>query len=153
MGGVLHDVEDRHVRAIISDAYDPAKSYAVGDYCIRDNTLYKCIEETTDVWNSTSWEATNVGNEFSGLTNSLNGELGSRWISPNATITIPFTKTSQNIILIFNNGIALASNITNSVFRIVDNSSSYNITISDGNVVIENLTVYGESFSYIKTNH
>ena len=33
--------------------------------------LYRCIEATTDVWNSTSWEATNVGNEIVELTNSL----------------------------------------------------------------------------------
>lgn len=72
MGGIIHDIEDMHARAITSDEYDPTKSYVVGDYCIRENVLYRCIEDTTDVWNSTSWEATNVGKEITQVTDSLN---------------------------------------------------------------------------------
>lgn len=118
MGGILYDVEDRHVRTIISDAYDPEKIYAAGDYCIRDNTLYKCTEETTDVWNSTSWEATNVGNEFVGVTNSLNA-IGAMQTTNNdesfacasntTTRFCPLTLTKGVYVLIVNTAI---SNVT-----------------------------------------
>ena len=60
--------------AISSDAYDNSKSYAVGDYCIYNNKLYRCITaiESAEAFNIAKWEQTTVGNEV----NQLNSNLG-----------------------------------------------------------------------------
>ena len=59
--------------AISSDAYDNSKSYAVGDYCIYNNKLYRCITaiESAEAFNIAKWEQTTVGNEVSQLNSNL----------------------------------------------------------------------------------
>ena len=59
--------------AISSDAYDNSKSYAVGDYCIYNNKLYRCITaiESAEAFNIAKWEQTTVGNEVSKLNSNL----------------------------------------------------------------------------------
>lgn len=49
-----------------ADAFDEAKTYAVGDYCIYNNALYRCIVavETAGEWNPDNWVATSVGAEI-----------------------------------------------------------------------------------------
>ena len=51
---------------LISDEYDDHTAYAVGDYCIYENTLYKCNTAISpyEVWDSTHWDACNVGEEI-----------------------------------------------------------------------------------------
>ena len=46
----------------ISDAYSDKKTYAVGDYCIYNNSLYKCITEITTVesFNPAKWKLTSI---------------------------------------------------------------------------------------------
>ena len=63
--------------AISSDAYDNSKSYAVGDYCIYNNKLYRCITaiESAEVFNIAKWEQTTLGNEVNRLNESL-GDYG-----------------------------------------------------------------------------
>ena len=39
-----------------ADIYDPNVSYTVGMYCIYNNTLYRCKENTSGAWDSTKWE-------------------------------------------------------------------------------------------------
>jgi len=58
---------------LVSDMYDNTKTYAVGDYCIRNNTLYKCITpiETAEDFDPTKWEATNCATEIGALNDSL----------------------------------------------------------------------------------
>ena len=49
----------------ISNEYDPTETYNAGDYCIYDDTLYKCnTNATTGVWDANKWDATNVGEEL-----------------------------------------------------------------------------------------
>lgn len=52
------------VQAPISDQYDSTKTYAVGDYCIYNNTLYRCTGATTGAWNSSKWSAIKITNEL-----------------------------------------------------------------------------------------
>ena len=63
---------------IISDAYDNAKTYTVGDYCIYGNILYKCNTAITtpEDFDSTKWDATTIGDEFVGINADLS-ELNS----------------------------------------------------------------------------
>ena len=46
----------------ISDAYSDQKTYAVGDYCIYNTSLYKCITEitTAESFDSAKWEPTSI---------------------------------------------------------------------------------------------
>lgn len=49
----------------LGDQYNESTSYTVGQYCIYNNTLYKCIEATTGTWDSSKWAATSVSQELS----------------------------------------------------------------------------------------
>ena len=47
----------------ISDAYDATASYAVGDFCINDNTLYRCntaIPTGGEAWTPAHWDAVQI---------------------------------------------------------------------------------------------
>ncbi len=60
-------------KCISSDAYNNSKSYAVGDYCIYDNKLYRCITaiESAEAFNVEKWEQTTVGKEVNQLSSNL----------------------------------------------------------------------------------
>ena len=62
-----------NVPGFVSDAYDPTDTYAVGEYAIHENILYKCTTaiSTPEAWNSTHWTPTNCANELSQLKSSL----------------------------------------------------------------------------------
>lgn len=51
---------------MISDAYDPTAPYAVGDYCIYNNVLYKCNTAiaTGEAFTPAKWDATTVADEI-----------------------------------------------------------------------------------------
>lgn len=48
--------------------YDPTATYAVGDLCLYDSTLYRCNTaiSTPEAWNSIHWTATSVDEELDG---------------------------------------------------------------------------------------
>ena len=58
---------------VISDKYDSSRTYSVCDYCIYDDTLYKCKTEITSAeeFDSSKWEPTNCGKEFEVLNSNL----------------------------------------------------------------------------------
>lgn len=58
---------------IISDEYDDHTAYSVGDYCIYENTLYKCNTDITpyEVWDSSHWDSCTVGEEIATINSSL----------------------------------------------------------------------------------
>lgn len=48
-----------------ADAYDESRSYAVGDYCLHDGTLYRCTTATAgEAWNAAHWAATTLAAEL-----------------------------------------------------------------------------------------
>lgn len=55
------------------DAYSSVKTYAVGAYCIHDNTMYKCKTAITEAmeWNVSYWEETSITDELSELTENM----------------------------------------------------------------------------------
>lgn len=71
VGGNEFDLKDDAARAMISDEYDQAKSYASGKLCIYENKLYKCIAAATGKWDATKWQETSL----SEVTNELNGKM------------------------------------------------------------------------------
>lgn len=58
---------------VISDEYDEHTAYSIGDYCIYQNTLYKCNTNISpyEIWDSTHWDACTVGEELTGVNSSL----------------------------------------------------------------------------------
>lgn len=48
-----------------ADGYDASRSYAVGDYCLHDGTLYRCTTATAgEAWNAAHWVATTLAAEL-----------------------------------------------------------------------------------------
>ena len=88
-------------KAISSDAYDNSKSYGVGDYCIYDNKLYRCITaiESAEAFNITKWEQTTVGKEVKQLNSNLD-VIGKCKNLLNSTLQT----TTQNGVTCTNNG-------------------------------------------------
>ena len=69
-------------KGISSDAYDNSRPYAVGDYCIYDNKLYRCITaiKSAEAFNVEKWEQTTVGNEVNQLNSNLKIKSNSYFI-------------------------------------------------------------------------
>lgn len=63
LDAIIYDA-DQHAQSRVSNAYDDTQSYAVGDFCIHENELYKCITATTGTWDSTAWALTNIAEAF-----------------------------------------------------------------------------------------
>ncbi|WP_369284019.1 glycine-rich domain-containing protein [Oscillibacter sp. GMB15532] len=59
-----------------AEEYDGGTAYSVGDYCIRDGKLYKCVAGITtgEVWNAAHWAETNIDAEFKALYAALAGK-------------------------------------------------------------------------------
>lgn len=73
----------------ISDAWIPGKTYAVGDYCINENLLYKCKTDHTagSVFEPNYWINVIVGNELSNLSGFF--KIVSGGLLPNNNFNIP----------------------------------------------------------------
>ena len=58
---------------IVSDEYSATNTYAVGDYCIHENILYKCKTAITtgEAFDSNKWVQTTCGTEFGELNSNL----------------------------------------------------------------------------------
>ena len=62
---------------IVSDEYSATNTYAVGDYCIHENVLYKCKTAITtgEAFDSSKWVHTTCGTEFRELNSNLTKKL------------------------------------------------------------------------------
>ena len=62
---------------IVSDEYSATSTYAVGDYCIRENVLYKCKTAITtgEAFDSNKWVQTTCGTAVGRLKSNLS-QLG-----------------------------------------------------------------------------
>ena len=63
-------------KELVSDVYSGSTTYSVGDYCIYDNKLYRCITgiTTAEAFDSAKWQETKVGEEVRKLSNPLKGK-------------------------------------------------------------------------------
>lgn len=57
---------DTNTNNNFSDAYDDSLTYSIGDYCIYQDKLYRCITTvaTAEVFDSDKWEQVNVANNL-----------------------------------------------------------------------------------------
>ena len=60
IGGAPVLFKDVAARAMISDEYNPAKTYTKGSLRIRNGKIYKAVKETTGDWDATAWEETSL---------------------------------------------------------------------------------------------
>lgn len=76
--------------ADICDEFSKLSTYDVGDYCIYENVLYKCVEPVTveGDWDSTKWIATSVTKEIA----SVEKEIA----SVNNSLPLPLTQTDYD---------------------------------------------------------
>lgn len=60
--------------ANLADAYDPTKTYSVGDHCTKDGQYKVCIVPitTAEAWNSAHWADAEVGEEIGNLKSAFN---------------------------------------------------------------------------------
>lgn len=89
------------VNDYLGDVYDSSKTYAVGDYCIYENTLYKCIVEitTTEVFDSSKWKKTSVDKEIDSIETAMGGKLSKTGDTMSGNLTM-----SNAVIKITNGG-------------------------------------------------
>ena len=86
---------------IVSDEYSATNTYAVGDYCIRENVLYKCKTAITtgEAFDSNKWVQTTCGTEVAELNSNLD-VIGKCKNLLNPTLQT----TTQNGVTFTNNG-------------------------------------------------
>ncbi len=86
---------------VISDKYDSSKTYSVGDYCIYNDTLYKCKTAVTSAeeFDSSKWEATNCGKELVALNSNLSNLVKTKTVigttSVNGNLAIGLSSTNH----------------------------------------------------------
>ncbi len=71
IGGVPVQFKDAAARAMISDEYNSAETYAKGNLCIYNGKIYEAIKETTGTWDATAWEETTLAK----VNSKLNGDI------------------------------------------------------------------------------
>lgn len=71
IGGVPVQFKDAAARAMISDEYNSAETYAKGNLCIYNGKIYEAIKETTGIWDATAWEETTLAK----VNSKLNGDI------------------------------------------------------------------------------
>ena len=64
-------IEQVKQSAVSAEDYDPEASYQVGDYCLYQTMLYKCVQETTGEWNPICWQQTSALGEIEGLRSTI----------------------------------------------------------------------------------
>ena len=69
----LIDAEAGRVRANVAANYDSSETYAVGDYCLHDGSLYKCSTaiSSPEAWTAGHWTQIKITGELS----ALNGKI------------------------------------------------------------------------------
>ena len=90
------------------DAYDDTSTYAVGDLCIYNNTLYKCTTAitTAEAWNASHWTATSIADEISRIDDDKQDNLifhssnSPSAISVNGTYQIPQNVLDHTFIIV-----------------------------------------------------
>lgn len=130
---------------MISDAYSASKAYAVGDYCIYNNTLYKALQaqlagEDYPPTNASYWEVAHVGDELVGLNSRLvNQELA------NNEIAYPYDEKYD---LVFQEAQIQASNC---IIQIVSRSNVDYILLHCDKVKTNSAGYGGVGIAFVKT--
>ncbi len=112
--GQMPDNDD--IYTIIADAYDDTQTYSVGDYCIYDYELYKCIQDisSSETFDPTHWEVVTVMSEVpsGGTASAVTGIKGDEELTYR-TGDVNLTRDNIGVSRITNSDIeAVMSNLT-----------------------------------------
>ena len=81
IGPTISDSRINTVEELIAPEYDPNSPYSVGDFVVHSDTLYKCntaIDNDGELWNSSHWTETKIGDAVSELKSALNDVNGNQ---------------------------------------------------------------------------
>nr|DAL61355.1 MAG TPA_asm: H-type lectin domain [Caudoviricetes sp.] len=103
IGGVPVQFKDAAARAMISDEYNSAETYAKGNLCVYNGKIYEAVKETTGTWDATAWEETTlakVNSKLNGDIISVNKNLpeiqfGDAAVTPNAGYVVKVKVTFE----------------------------------------------------------
>ena len=118
---------------MISDEYDPTKTYDVWDLCIHENTIYRCIgENVTGLWDATKWEATTAGEQIKLNRESINANTYN--IGVNTTDIQELTaKVERGSVSVTADGVKTWSEMFDSLWALIDFTKlSHNSTLRFG---------------------
>lgn len=141
----LIDAEAGRVRANVAANYDSSETYAMGDYCLHDGSLYKCSTaiSSPEAWTAGHWTQIKITGELSALNGNIatiNDKIPQKYDFTKTTtstgaIEIPNiahdrwiavkSRTADRIAFDLGNGWIL---VTNNNFQLVS-SASVNLTI------------------------
>jgi hypothetical protein len=84
----LIDAEAGRVRANVAANYDSSETYAVGDYCLHDGSLYKCNTtiSSPEAWTAGHWTQIKITGELSTLNGKMENVLSYELYSTNIVI-------------------------------------------------------------------
>lgn len=128
---------------VVAEAYSSSATYALGDYCIHDNKLYRCTTAitTAESWTSGHWSQVLVGNE---IKNKSDENVKQTASTANSNFEVLFSYTADNTTrtegarksnkLIFNPSTGnLGVNILNGVtIRDITNNAGFHNSIYRG---------------------
>lgn len=121
-------------RKIISDEWNAETTYAVGDYCIKGNTLYRCIQQNTNVAppNASYWVATSVSDSLKEKWDVLNSTTYTlETASVERVVTIPNLSKYSEICVLANAGDGMGR--VNALIKRPPNGISYYEICNVGN--------------------
>ncbi len=157
-GGIYTALQN--VSGTVSDAWDSGTTYAVGDYCIYNNTLWKCLTANTATTptEGSDWTAKTVGEELGSLNSELtdlNSDIVAQFGSLTAldyyygaggTVEVPIILPSYNNTMLIVSGSRMASFMINESGNITSpTSTDITVTYSDGKLKITGSTWYTRS--------
>lgn len=102
------------------DLYDSSVIYNEGDYCIYNNTLYKCnTNNTTGTWNAQYWDITSIADELANLHTTDDGEIA--WLQQLSNMLEGYQFKSENL---EGNGGSLSYNYSHACIVIIGRGAS-----------------------------
>ena len=119
----------KRIRNNQADEYSETKTYAVGDYCIYNNTLYKCTKavSTAGPFTASSWKQTTVASEIDSLYTNLAALQELRFFSITPYFNVGHT-TSQAITANGNTYIFFPD-INNAIFEVANSGDGQYFTL------------------------
>ena len=78
VGPTVSDNRITQIDNMIAPEYDPGSQYAINDYVVQGDILYKCItpiEVSGEAWNPAHWSQIDVATEISEIYNDIGDQL------------------------------------------------------------------------------
>ena len=86
--GTMYIIDQGIAVKIVADKYDPTKTYAVGDYVIYTDLLYKCITTISEPeeFNPEKWNRAKLATEIEQINNSVSQKADKNNVYDKTTI-------------------------------------------------------------------